>query len=254
MNAAKGTEPLIRFQKADLGYRGASVLRDVTLDIGEGEAVGLVGPNGAGKTTFLRTALGLLTPRSGEVTRRTGPRFAYVPQADGMDVRWPLTIRQTVALAQKARRWGGGRSATERRAVEEALERTGVLPIADRLLGEVSGGQRQRAVLAQALCQSPDVLVLDEPTKGLDVMAERDLLDLIAGLRSQRLTILLVSHSLQIPLNFTDRILLFAEGRVVDTTPGELTTTNRLEEIYGAPFAHVEQEGMKWAMPRRRPQ
>ncbi|HNC73837.1 MAG TPA: ATP-binding cassette domain-containing protein, partial [Elusimicrobiota bacterium] len=124
----------------------------------------------------------------------------------------------------------------------------------DRLLGEVSGGQRQRAVLAQALCQSPDVLVLDEPTKGLDVMAERDLLDLIAGLRSQRLTILLVSHSLQIPLNFTDRILLFAEGRVVDTTPGELTTTNRLEEIYGAPFAHLEQEGMKWAMPRRRPQ
>ncbi|MBL0058159.1 MAG: metal ABC transporter ATP-binding protein [Elusimicrobia bacterium] len=242
---------LLVFENADLGYRGSPILRGLSLSFQEGEAVGMVGPNGCGKTTFLRSALGLLKPLQGRVDRRPDRRFSYVPQAEELNLLWPQTIRETVELPLRSRRLFGRLIPEERAAVEKAMERTGVASIADRLLREGSGGQRQRAIIAQAVAQSPDVILLDEPTKGLDVVAERDLMGLIEDLARSGLTVFLVSHTLHLPLNFCQRILLFHSGRVIDTTPKEIVETNRLETVYGVPFVHMERDGQRFVMPAR---
>jgi ABC-type Mn2+/Zn2+ transport system ATPase subunit len=239
---------LIRFQNVDLGYGGSVLLKNISLAFAPGEAIGLVGPNGAGKTTFLRAVLGLLAPLRGTIQRDRSRRFAYVPQVEDLNFFWPLTVREAVELSPRSRRPLGRMTAHEKDMVEASMDKTGVSKIGHLLLRDVSGGQRQRTILAQALSQEPDVLLLDEPTRGLDVVAERDLLSLIKGLKSHRFTILLVSHSLQIPLNLTDRLLLFNNGAVVDTNPKEILHTKKLEDIYGVPFLHHEHNGMRWVM------
>jgi ABC-type Mn2+/Zn2+ transport system ATPase subunit len=242
--------PLIRFEKADLGYGRRAVLRDVNMEIRRGESVGLVGPNGCGKTTFLRSVLGLIPSLGGRLERDRSARFAYVPQADEMNLLWPLRVRDVVELPARARRRFGRATAADRAAADAALRRAGAADIAERLMREVSGGQRQRAAIAQAIAQAPDVILFDEPTKGLDVVAERDLLGLIAGLAEEGRTLFLVSHSLAIPLNLSRRVLLFHDGRVVDSTPEEILTSHRLEDVYGVPFGHAEQDGQRWVYPR----
>jgi ABC-type Mn2+/Zn2+ transport system ATPase subunit len=241
--------PLIEMEKAGLGYGRVPVLRGVTCRIEPGEAVGLVGPNGAGKTTFLRSVLGLLKPRSGRVSVDRSRRFAYVPQAEEHNAAWPLTVRETVALALRARRPFGRLDARAAAVVDESLARVGASHLADRLFRDGSGGQRQRVLLAQALSQGPDALLLDEPTRGLDVVAEREFLVLLADLKRRGMTLLLVTHSLHIPLNFCARILLFKDGAVHGATPDELMATRRLEEIYGVPFLRVERDGGRWVQP-----
>lgn len=242
--------PLIRFDGAALGYGARTVLRRVNLEIRRGESVGLVGPNGCGKTTFLRAVLGLIPPLAGRVERDLGARFAYVPQAEEMNLLWPLRVRDVVELPSRARRWFGRATASDRAAAASALERVGAGEWADRLIREVSGGQRQRAAIAQAVAQTPDVYLLDEPTKGLDVVAERDLLGLVGGLAEEGRTIFLVSHSLDIPLNLSRRVLLFHDGTVVDSTPEEILHSGLLEKIYGVPFGQAEKDGQRWVYPR----
>lgn len=244
---------LIEFQGVTLGYGRAPVLRDVSCRVLQNESVGLVGPNGSGKTTFLKAVLSLLPPARGKINVDRSLRFAYVPQADTWSFTWPLTVRECVYLASRAKRFQGKIRDDEEDNAEAAIEKAGLAPIAGRLVSEVSGGQRQRTILAQALSQRPDVLLLDEPARGLDVAAEHDLLELIDSLRSsERMTILLVSHTLHIPLNHCDRILLFTGQGVVDTTPDELTHTKKLQEIYGLPFVMEERQGKRWVLPARK--
>lgn len=244
---------LLGFEKATLGYGRKAVLHDVDVQFDDGDFVGLVGPNGSGKTTFLRSVLGLAAPLAGRVWRSPDRRFAYVPQADEINLFWPLTVREIVQLPLRSRRWGGRLTSAESEAVEKAMARTGVLSLADRLLRDLSGGQRQRAVIAQAVVQGPDVVLLDEPTKGMDVVAERDLLALIGGLSEEGATVFLVSHTLHIPLNYCRRLLLFHASRVMSTHPEEILASRSLEKIYGVPFEYMAQGDHRWAMPERRP-
>lgn len=242
---------LIRFSSATLGYGGDAVLENVDCDIAEGDYVGLVGPNGSGKTTFLKAVLGELRPSGGTVETNRRRRFAYVPQAEEINLIWPLSVREVVSLALRSRRLFGRLKAEEERAVEVVMARAGIADIADRRISDVSGGQRQRAILAQALAQSPDVLLLDEPTRGLDVVVERDFLAMVADIRrAGSLTILLVTHTLHIPLNVCDRVLLFRNRRTVQASPEELVRTDRLGEVYGVPFIHGESDGYRWTAPR----
>jgi len=243
---------VIRFQNAAIGYGAKQVLTGVNLEVNAGEFVGIVGPNGSGKTTFLRSILGLLPPVAGviEVDRRR--RFAYVPQADDLNLLWPLTVRDLVALAHRSHRPFGRLPDQTWRDIDAAIEKTALAPLANRRYSELSGGQRQRAILAQALSQKPDVLLLDEPTRGLDVRVEHDFLDLLTTLNvAEELTILLVTHTLAIPLNVTAKIFLVVEGTVLTTTPAELAGTDKLEQIYGMPFVHGESDGVRWVAPRR---
>lgn len=240
---------LLEMEGADIGYGRGPVLRNVDCRVAAGEAVGLVGPNGSGKTTFLRAVLSLLPPLAGRVSVDRSRRFAYVPQAEEHNPAWPLTFRETAELPLRARRPFGRLSTEESATVQDALARANITPLSGRLFRDGSGGQRQRGLLAQALSQSPDALLLDEPTRGLDVVAERDFLRLLSGIKARGTTLLLVTHSLHIPLNFCGRILLFKDGAVHGATPDELMSTRRLEEIYGVPFMKVERDGGRWAQP-----
>jgi len=241
---------IITFDKADIGYGKTKILRDITCSIERGESVGIVGPNGSGKTTFLRGVLGILSPFSGTIEIDKSQCFAYVPQAENLNFFLPMTVREVVALPYKAKGFLRRLTQEEKDAVELAMEKAGITPIADLLIRECSGGQTQKTILAQAISQKPDVLLLDEPTRGLDVVAERDFLNLIQQLKQEgNLTILFVTHSLHIPLNFMGKIMLVDKGSVISTTPIELVNTKKLEEIYNTPFLHHEYGGFKWVMP-----
>ena len=245
--------PLVRFEHADIGYGSRPILRDVTCSIEKGESVGLVGPNGSGKTTFLKSVLGLAPCLSGRLEVDRSGRFAYVPQSEELNFFWPLTLTEMVRLPARARRFWGAMDEPEKRSAEKALEKVGLSARAGMLFRDGSGGQRQRAVLAQALFQDPEVLLMDEPTRGLDMVAERDLLHLIQTLKSKKLTLFLVTHQLSIPLNFAEKILVFKGGAVIETTSDELIHTKKLEDIYGVPFVYHEEAGVRWAAPIRHP-
>jgi ABC-type Mn2+/Zn2+ transport system ATPase subunit len=245
---------LIRFDHARLGYGKRAVLDGVDCAIQRGSFVGIVGPNGAGKTTFLNTALGLIPPLAGSVKVDRSRPFAYVPQIDKRNLMWPMTVREIVQISLRAGRLLGSLSDEDERSAEWAIDRAGVADLADRPLRALSGGQRQRALLAQALARRPEALLLDEPTQGLDVVAERDFLDLLLKLhKEESITILFVTHTLASALNCADALLLFTKGKVVATTPDELARTDRLTEIYGIPFHHRVIDGVRWVFPESKP-
>jgi ABC-type Mn2+/Zn2+ transport system ATPase subunit len=225
---------MIKVKNAAFGYEGRAVVSGVTCEIEKGSFVGVVGPNGSGKTTFLRGLLGHIPCLDGSVEVSPGTKFSYVPQADQMNLFWPLTLGQTARLGLKSRRVLGRLTAEEEKDAEEAMEAAGLTDVKDLLLREASGGQLQRAVIAQALALRPTVLLLDEPTRGLDPGGEASLLRLVEELRAQRgLTVILVTHTLFIPVRHAGKILLFHEGKTHWTSAEELKKPENLERIYG---------------------
>jgi zinc transport system ATP-binding protein len=181
-----------------LSRGGRTLLQDVDIDVAAGEIVTLIGPNGAGKTTLVRVLLGMLPPNRGEVRREPGLRVGYVPQRLDVDRTIPLTAARFVAL--------GWRAASAE--IERALAEVGAAALLERPLSELSGGELQRVVLARALVRTPELLVLDEPVRGLDYAGEAEFYTLIGRLRSERgLGVLLVSHDLHIVMAQSDRVI-----------------------------------------------
>jgi ABC-type Mn2+/Zn2+ transport system ATPase subunit len=210
-------EALLAAHGLSLGYGESPVLRDVELSVRRGEYWGWIGPNGSGKSTLLRGFLGLLRPLAGElrVAARlaNGARIGYVPQRSELSDALPTTVRELVEL-------GLVRSAVPRaeraEAVRWALERVGLAGMESRSVWSLSGGQRQRALLARALVRRPELLVLDEPTEGLDVATNDALLETLGALhREARLTLIVVTHRLEIARERADHVALFADGRVI---------------------------------------
>lgn len=208
-------------------YRRRVVLRRVSLAVEEGECVGVYGPNGAGKSTLLRLILGLLRPVEGEARtlgmvvarrdfRRVRPRIGYVPQAHAVDPRLPIRLEEAV-LSGRAGRMGWRRRPDQRdlACARRAMEDAGLAALAHRPFGQCSGGEQQRALVARALAQEPELLLLDEPTSSLD-RAYR--LDLCRRLRqaheARRLTTLVVSHDEDALGRLCDRIVTLRAGRI----------------------------------------
>lgn len=207
---------VLRARGLSLGYGANTVLAGVDLEVRPGEYWGLVGPNGAGETTLLRAVLGLLAPRAGALeldpTHTRRERLGFVAQRGGLHTALPVTVREFVGLgfvgARAPRRERAGRLAW-------ALERCGLAGLARTGWHALSGGQRQRALLARALVRRPSVLLLDEPTEGLDLRSRAGLLDLLAELHcEERLTLLVVTHELAIAARHATHVALFREGGV----------------------------------------
>ncbi len=184
---------LITATDALFGYNRRAVVRVDRLSLRAGQCLGMFGPNGAGKTTLIRGLTGLLKPISGEVVQQSALRFAYMPQQRAMELHWPMTGLDAACIAISARRLFGwvGSSATNVLAMMERLE---VGNLANRPFARLSGGQQQRILLAGALASEPNVLVLDEPTDGLDVQSSQALLDLLHEFTAQGLCTVLISH------------------------------------------------------------
>lgn len=181
-----------------LGYDREAVLSDVDLVLRRGERVAVLGPNGAGKTTLLRGILGLVRARRGEV-RCAARRFGLVPQRDRLDPLFPITARELVlqGAAGRVRGWHRSLGEADRSRAESLLDELGLRSHADRLLAHLSGGQRQRALVARAMLTDPEVLLLDEPTSGVDAESTRVVLGQVErAARQAGVASLMVTHDL----------------------------------------------------------
>ncbi|MEX1164611.1 MAG: metal ABC transporter ATP-binding protein [Nitriliruptor sp.] len=232
----------VSFEAVSTGYDGATVLRDLTWSIPRGALVGLVGPSGAGKTTLVRTLTGAATLHAGrvqvlgqDVGRRGSPHVGLVPQLGGVDWDFPIQVRHAVLLgiaASSARvPWF---SRAERRRADELLERLGLAGTGDRHIRELSGGQRQRMFLARAMLRRCEVLLLDEPTSGVDLATRHDILHLIAELWHDGMTVLITTHDLNWVAAQLPRIALLDGTIVADGPPHEVLTEELVERTYGA--------------------
>jgi zinc transport system ATP-binding protein len=214
----------LRFEDVSFSYGpGPPVLRDVELEVERGEFVAIAGPNGGGKTTLVRLAVGLEEPTRGRVevfTRRIG----YLPQRAQTGIDAPLTVRELVTAGRASHtRLFGPLSARDRVAVREAIDRVGLIPQVERRLATLSGGQQQRAFIAKALAGGPELLVLDEPTTGVDVEAQDAVAALLQRLRDELgVTILYVSHEFGAVEQFVERLVLVRGGIVFDGPPSDL--------------------------------
>jgi zinc transport system ATP-binding protein len=214
----------LELEHVSFGYgTGPPVLRDVSLAIEIGEFVAIAGPNGGGKTTLLRLVLGLEHPTTGYV-RLHVRRLGYLAQRAQAGVDAPLTVRELVAAGRAARtRLLGPLAAEDREAVRKAIERVALAALADRRLTTLSGGQQQRAFIAKALAAEPQLLVLDEPTTGVDTEAQETIAALLEQLRTELgMTILYVSHEFGAVERFVKRLVLVRGELVFDGSPSEL--------------------------------
>jgi ABC-type Mn2+/Zn2+ transport system ATPase subunit len=241
-------KPLIEFHNAQLGYgRRDIVLRDVNLRMARGEFLAIVGANGSGKTTLLRTLLGLLKPVVGTVTVGDGEpvRYGYVPQRETVDTLFPIPVEEIVLMGRYPQIGLGRRPRRLDFEIARAcLAQVGIDSLAARSYTELSGGQKQRVLIARALATEPDLMVLDEPTHGMDLASEHDLLALIHRLNAERgLTVVLVSHLLANVADCARRIAIIAEGRLEVGTREEMLTGERLSGLYGKDVHVYDIEG-----------
>jgi zinc transport system ATP-binding protein len=213
-------------------YGETVVLDRVSFSLGAGEFVALAGANGSGKSTLIRIMLGLLPARAGRVELLgSAPaavadrgRIGYVPQRPAVDELLPATVADVAAAGRvSSRHWWRRPSSADRDAVDAALDAVALADVRDRRLAELSGGQQQRAFIAKALACQPALLVLDEPTAGVDAEAQRRFRDALVSARDHGATVLLVSHELGAVADDLDRILLLRGGSVVfDGVPAQL--------------------------------
>lgn len=248
-------QPLLEFTGVSLGYGRKVIVRDVSFTVEEGDFFGMVGPNGAGKTTILRAILGILPPREGTIRRRHPAgrmlRYGYVPQRDSIDLILPYSVREVVNMG-RFRKIGPlhGLRPRDREIVDRSLAHTGMLDLQGRLFRDLSGGQKQRTLIARALAAEPDVLILDEPTNGMDLSSRLAILELAGTLRREdRLTVIMVSHLLDDVANHARTIALVEQDLVIVGRREEVLTSERLSSLYRMPIRVVHDGGTTSIIP-----
>ncbi len=226
-------ETLITLDNLSIGYNGQSVLSGISLSLIRASFTAILGINGSGKSTLLKTILGLLPPIAGRLD--SGPLvFGYVPQASQFDPVYLLTGFEVALMGAYGRvRPGHFVPPTERAFTRECLGAAGAEAFAEKRFAELSGGQKQRVLIARALTTRPDVLVLDEPTAGVDQAATKAVLDFIVQIRKEKkITILLVTHDFTVVRRHAEQVIWLHEGRVLHGPTDELLTRERMAEMF----------------------
>jgi ABC-type Mn2+/Zn2+ transport system ATPase subunit len=247
-------KPIVRFSHATFAYSNRIALDDITLDLMEGEFVGVIGPNASGKTTFLKGILGLIFPIQGslqifdcacEALRcHHRARIGYLPQKELIDPNYPITAWEVAMMG----RYGAigllrRPSKVDREIVFESLQAVGMDPLKEAPFGTLSGGQQQRVLIARALAQRPQILLLDEPTTGIDATTQHHLIDLVQRLhRDYHLTIIFVTHDINIISPFVDSLLLLKTKLYGKGPPNEILTQETLSHVYGKEIILAERD------------
>jgi len=236
---------MIDLRSISFRYRQDWVFQDISLGIERGEFIGVIGPNGSGKSTLLKTLCRLLSPQKGEVLLNSTPlkdmkqgeiarKIAVVPQ-EAYSL-FPFRVVEMVLMGRSP--YLGHlmfEGSKDLEIAKKAMDWTEILPISERAIDELSGGERKRVFIARALAQEPEVILLDEPTANLDIHHQVDFLDLILSLnREKGLTIIMASHDLNIASEYCDRLILLQGGRIFKIgSPREVITRENIEEVYG---------------------
>lgn len=245
----KTASPVVVTRDASVRRGGRAVWSHVDVTVGAGEFVAVLGPNGVGKSTFLHVLLGLLPPSTGEVTVLGEPpgqanrRIGYLPQRHAFGTGTRVRGVDVVRLGWDGDRWGlplpfgGARARAARERVDEVIGLVGAGAYAHRPIGELSGGEQQRLLIAQALVRRPDLLLLDEPLDSLDVTNQAGVSALIQQVcRSQGVAVLLVAHDVNPILPYLDKVLYLAHGGAVMGAPEDVITSDTLTMLYGTPI------------------
>jgi zinc/manganese transport system ATP-binding protein/zinc transport system ATP-binding protein len=244
-------KPLLELDQVSFGYGSQLALENVSLHLHPGQFAALVGPSGAGKTTLLKLILGTLQPSRGDICfhgeslkNGASPRIGYVPQLESVDWNFPITVEQAIWMGQVRNKnpWPWIRSG-ERKQVEGMLERLGIADLARRHIRDLSGGQQQRVFLARALISRPDLLVLDEPTVGLDIQTAEMILVLLAELNRQGITLLMTTHDLNAAAAHLPWVICLNRQVIAQGTPEEVFNEQVLSETYRGDMLVIRHNG-----------
>jgi zinc/manganese transport system ATP-binding protein len=247
IKAVQAGQDLLRLEGIGVRLGGREILRDVSFTVRAGEFTGLIGPNGAGKTTLLKVILGLQAPTAGRVLLNGDPRprrgggrlIGYVPQKLSIDPDMPLRARDVVALGTDGHRLGLPLPSVARRElVTEALRAVGADQYAGARVGELSGGEQQRVMIAHAVISRPRLLLLDEPLANLDLRSEQGIVSVLARLaREQQIAVLISAHDMNPLMRETNTVVYVAAGRAAAGRTDDVIRTKVLSALYGS---HVD--------------
>lgn len=253
--------PSIEVERISVRYPGGHLaLHDASLHLSGGTICGLVGVNGSGKSTLFKAIMGFLTPAAGAVriaglpVRAAQKRrlVAYVPQAEEIDWAFPVSVRDVVTMGRYGH-MGFLRiaRAADRQAVDRALARVGMGDLAERQIGELSGGQRKRAFLARALAQEAPIVLLDEPFTGVDVTSESSILELLREMRAEGRLLLVSTHNLGSVPEFCDQVALIRRTVLAHGPTGEVFTRENLARAFGGVLRHFNFDAQAVAAARQ---
>lgn len=241
----------VEIDNVTAGYGRAPVLTDISLRIAMGDFTGILGPSGSGKTTLLRLILGALKPISGSVSvmgrparGRISAKIGYVPQLETVDWNFPVTVEEVVLMGQAATSspwpWTGRR---DRNRVGAILEKLGISEFASRHIRQLSGGEQQRTFLARALYRDPEILLLDEPTAGVDVATRRQILDLLIELNAEGVAVVMTTHDLNSVAANLPNLVCLNETVIAAGRPDEVLTPSVLKKTFGSPMVVLDHAG-----------
>lgn len=215
---------LLQLQHVSLNFRQERVLDNISLELQPGQITTLIGPNGAGKTTLVRVVLGLLKPQQGQVWRQAGLKIGYMPQKLQLDATLPLTVQRFLQLTR----------CKDHASLLEALSRVGASHLLKHPMQGLSGGETQRVLLARALLQQPNLLVLDEPVQGVDVNGQVELYSLISRLRQELgCAVLMVSHDLHLVMADTDQVVCLNKHMCCSGSPAQVSNDPSFIALFG---------------------
>jgi zinc/manganese transport system ATP-binding protein/zinc transport system ATP-binding protein len=248
--------PIIDLRHVRFGYNKSPILENINLHLHSGQFAAIVGPSGAGKSTLLKLILGMLPVQHGDVYRDASSliingekpralRMGYIPQLETIDWNFPVTVEQVVLMGRVSHtQWGPFYTTADKAQLKNVLRGLEIEPLAKRHIRDLSGGQQQRVFLARALISKPDLLVLDEPTSGVDIRSAQNILHILADLNRQGMTILMTTHDLNLAAAHVPWIVCLNKTIIAQGTPDDVFNTQTLYTTYNSEMLVVKQDGM----------
>lgn len=254
-------QPLVELDRVCFGYGATPALECVSMHLHPGQFAALVGPSGAGKTTLLKLVLGILKPDQGEVrvagkalNGRSAPQVSYVPQLESVDWNFPVTVEQVVlmGLVRGSSPWPWPRQ-RDRERLASVLDQLEIGHLSQRHIRDLSGGQQQRVFLARALITEPDLLVLDEPTAGVDIRTAENILHMLGYLNQRGITILMTTHDLNSAAAHVPWVICLNREIIGQGAPEEIFSVDVLNRTYQSDMLVIRQDGMLFVQQKPHP-